>query len=264
MSDIVYEQCDECTSYEHITDDCPLFDRCANCCRREHTTPNCPLPAQIKCKNCYRANTVTKECDCQGSIFPRMQRLRLVGEPSCPIPLTDVSIYYQKYTALVLLGSRQTFVSPKVAADFDGCKNIKHIELYDNHHKRIALELHICIGKRLILHPCVIRESIAHDVVLGSDFLMKFGFEFRLGNIAVNNHSPRFSTYNEIQYWNKLVVVNGPQVQEEPARIVKLVNTTAKSTKPPGSEKRTVATDESEDEDVLDLHPSMNELSMMN
>lgn len=87
-----YEQCEECTSYEHITDDCPLFERCGNCFERGHETGNCLLPNVVMCNNCYRANTITRECDCQDSLFAKMQRLRLVGEPSRPLPITDVTI----------------------------------------------------------------------------------------------------------------------------------------------------------------------------
>lgn len=213
---------------------------------------------------CHRANTVTAECDCQDSLFNKMQRLRLVGEPSCPLPMTDITIYAMKYTALVSLSTRETFVSPKVVEDYDEYDgdDVKHFGLYNSNNKRVAVELHISIGNRLLFHPCRINADMAYDVILGSDFLMKFGFGFRLGNISINNHSPRFSTYDEIRYWRKISSVNGPKMQENKAKLINFPKDD-KIIKIPGLVRRSHNETIDENEDVLEIHPSNNELELM-
>lgn len=170
------------------------------------------------------------------------------------------------------MSTTHTFISPKVVADYDNFPESIAYGLYNSRNERVAIELHICIGNRLVLHPCIIRASIAYDVVLGSDFLMKFGFSFRLGNITINNHSPRFSTYDEIQYWRRVEVINGPQVQNQPARIIRLANATETTNEMPRLVRRTMNEDEEqeekdeqeEQEDVLDLHPSSKDLNLLN
>lgn len=250
MERIVYLQCSICTSFDHVTKDCASLDRCDNCFQITHSVDKCHLPPQIRCNNCLRANTSTEWCDCQNmSIFNKMQGLRLVGAGKDISPLIDVTIYSQKYVALVSTGEYKTYISSKVVQDYDDCQNVTHSGLFNMQNKRMAIELHISIHHRLIMHPCIIRvDKMPFDVILGMDFLIRYGFSLRIGKFIINNHSPLFSTDDEIQYWRKVTVVNGPQVQHEEAKIIELPSDLGN-----GQE-------DAENEDILDLHPTLGDL----
>lgn len=219
-----------------------------------------------------RANTSQAQCDCEfNSIFKKMQGLRLVKATDAPLPLMDVTIYAQKYVALVSTSSSQTFITPKVASDYDATPDLQIAGLFNQNNVRVAIELHIASEKRLVLHPCFIRRNITYDVILGMDFLMKFGFTMRIGTHMINNFSPIFSTDNEIQYWRKITVVNGPQIQEQNAKIVDLKRTPPTSKKVQGLRRKYAQEPHEEngsscnsdaDEDVLDLHPSEEDFKL--
>lgn len=269
MGDIAYDQCEECTSYEHVTDDCPLFDRCSNCFERDHETKACLLPPQVRCANCLRANTSTETCDCQQNMmFKQMQGLRLVGNEQTPSPLLDLTIYAEKYVALVGPFSRRTFVSEKIVDDYNRCPNVAHIGLYNDQEERVAVELHITIESRMVLQPCfILKHRMAYDVILGMDFLQKYGWSMRIGKFTINKYSPIFTTDDEVQYWRKVTVANGPQIQKANARIIKLNKNRPTRNVLTGLARKLgadVGDEEDVDEGVLSLHPSPKEVKLFN
>lgn len=193
--------CEECASLDHNKTDCPLLISCENCYAQDHDESNCPLPKQVRCKECNRANTRTRECDCQKGLWKDMQTLRLVGYHDNAVPLVDVTMYAHKYVALVATGQPDTYMSPQVVKDYIGTTYVSKLGLYDRNNKLVAFQLHLNIGNRLILHPCFIKSDIAYDLVLGMDFLLRYGFGLRIGKTEINNFSPTFSTAQEIRYW---------------------------------------------------------------
>lgn len=242
--------CLRCTSYRHKTAKCTINKFCENCFNSDHSFLQCRLPPTIRCNICYRANTETKNCDCENQgLIKNMQGLRLVGDDSGPAPLIDVHIYTLRYVALVATNQSRTYISTKVVEDYDALQNITHIELH-HEDQRVGLELHISIENRLVLHSCIIKkQQMPYDIIIGMDFLRKFGFSLSIGKFTINKFSPIFSTAEEIQYWRKVIVVNGPPVQKHNAKVLFV-------------EDKKVSKHVEVDHDILEIHPSYNDLEL--
>lgn len=256
-----YIECSNCGSFDHSQSTCPLLPSCKNCMSTTHIN-NCPLPVQHICKTCFKANTRTQDCDCNDSLWGQMQTLRLVGARDDAVPIIDVRVYTKIFAALVNTGSANTYITPKVQKEFEGDEQVSRFGLYNNANTLVALQLHMSIGSRLVWHPCYIHENISHDIVLGADFLLRYGFTLRLGKFEVNNFSPTFTTAKEVQYWrstlnaieHKLIKVN-LQPQHSP-RVLPGVSFPTKEQIVEQRKKRTTK----KDADVLALYPSDSDL----
>lgn len=194
-----------------------------------------------------------------------MQALRLVGHRDNAVPIIDVRIYTNVYAALISTGNENTYVTPKVHREHENQKSTSS-GLYNNAGKLVAIHLHMTIGDRLVLHPCYIKENIAYDIVLGSDFLLRYGFGLRMGKFEINNFSPTYTTAKEVLYWQNIIdahdtSVNPPHKQlitvevkdrTEPRRLNDARPLTPKERR----QKRLASKLESPKDDVLALHPS--------
>lgn len=246
--------CLRCTSYKHKTADCLITKHCENCFSTNHSLLQCRFPPNVRCDICFRANTKTEDCDCENqSLVENMQGLRLVGDDFGPVPLIDVHVYTIRYAALVAPSQTRTYISTKVSEDYDALQNVTHLELH-HREQRVGLELHISIENRLILHPCLIKTNqMPYDVILGMDFLRKFGFSLSVGKFTINKFSPIFSTDTEVQYWKRVIIVNGPSVQPANAKEARNGNHGVMEVDPDV---------ESYEDDVLEIHPSFDELKL--
>ncbi|KAL5282482.1 hypothetical protein ACFFRR_006315 [Megaselia abdita] len=265
MEKVPSKFCEDCLRRDHSVEDCPLRVTCSNCYGQDHEEEKCKLPKQYRCSNCSRANTRTVECDCDLGLWKGMQTLRLVGPRDRGIPLVDVTIYSNKYVASFALNASDTFISPKVVEDYTVLNQHVANGLYNKAGTLIALELHIVIGNRLVAHPCYIAD-VNYDVVLGTDFLHRFGFGFRIGPFGVNNFSPTFSMADEIRYWVNLT----SNAHEDAKPLVEVPKTPAPIRALDDCQKMTFSEWSSimkrkmretpNDPDVLNLYPSDSEL----
>lgn len=210
-----------------------------------------------------------------------MQTLRLVGSEDEAVPVIDVQIYLEVYAALCNIGSPDSYISPKVVEDYVGQQSVDRFGLYNKEGEMVALNLHVSIGSRLILHPFYIDSSISYDVILGADFHKRYGYTYSLGKFSINQFSPVYTTAQEVRYWKnrkdhsdleEKKFVNVTLKQTTQSRILSDVQMLTReewrkkvAKKRANKNYQTPALYPSDDDfDTIDLHPSHEELTQLN
>lgn len=182
------------TKYEHAT----LL--CLNCYDFGHRRP-CYEPGIIACSKCYTLNRFTNGCNCTVpnpfSINPSGQVYRMAGDPEKPLFYMDVMIGFRMFEAQISNGQGTSTINHHLAKWLEGLTELVRDDI---EHGADHVMVPINHRGETIKILCKIVRYQEHEIILGTDYQMKKGFNSTVDNITLTHKSIVLSHPREIQY----------------------------------------------------------------
>lgn len=168
-------------------------DLCLNCYRTGHHRQSCSHQGIIACSICFMANVFTKGCNCKDPQKPKSrQTLRFVEDH---IMFVDVEIHGREFAALINPSSKITKIGNQVLVWLFE----RGYSSREEHPSHLTIPI-ITHGQPIEL-TCKVQRFLETSLELGTDFLVRQGFKFQLGNIQLDSRrSPIMKTPNDYEY----------------------------------------------------------------
>lgn len=179
----------------HTTDSTQRDLLCLNCYRTGHHRFACKNQGIIACSICFLSNVFTQRCNHQKpqnqNPIPR-QTLRFVHGN---IMYVDVDVYGQTFEALVNPSSKVTKIGISV---LEWLYELGHSSKEEHpSHLRVPL---LTMGQPIEL-ICKVTRFLENPLELGTDFMVRHGFKFQLGNIQIDSkRSPIMKNPTSFEY----------------------------------------------------------------
>lgn len=158
---------------------------CLNCYGLGHRRETCLDQGIIACSRCFLLNRFTKSCKCDQTddkMSPTGQVFRMAGDPDKPLFYADVHILFKNFEAQISTGQSECTINHHMA---------KWLQELTDLNKEVLVYMMVPITHRneTIEINCKVIRYQEHEIILGTEYLMKKRFTFTFDRIILNERS---------------------------------------------------------------------------
>ena len=169
---------------------------CDNCLQNHIINESCTNNKIIACRNCYRINVRTSNCNCNDrSLSDPPQVLRLVGDEKAPRMFVDIQIIDRTFSALINTGLQTSVVNETLYNWL--CKKINS----DVSNNSQYVTVPITINNECTHLECLYSKNQELEIELGMHFLKYYGFSFIFNGTIINSDNHITEDKDEIEYF---------------------------------------------------------------